>query len=341
MGKKRGLVEAEEAAAVPPHHQQQHPCDDKLKATTTSEVGEANADPPVTATQAVAEIDDLFAGLSRHKQTVAAAAAAAAAAEIKKKKKEQELKQKNSEREAREGREGQRYDPKRDDPDVRPWKRDSSGMPIYDPDSMRMMRKQQQHDDLAEEQQLQQKSGVLPRLGRIVKMTIFPSIVTALGMAVQPAHAYRDMRMSPETRIVAAILGRFIIPIGLCLYFAVNRKRMAREEATRVKAALDKEQQKKEAYLAEMKEQGFNLGSVGGSLTKEEEDMISRVEEGTQLMVTEKAAWVKLLQRAQYSRDVVDGKAQPNAEIAIMTKKELKRVVNANKTVKAAGFKSE
>ncbi|KAM3568576.1 hypothetical protein VYU27_009305 [Nannochloropsis oceanica] len=204
-----------------------------------------------------------------------------------------------------------------------------------------MMRKQQQHDDLAEEQQLQQKSGVLPRLGRIVKMTIFPSIVTALGMAVQPAHAYRDMRMSPETRIVAAILGRFIIPIGLCLYFAVNRKRMAREEATRVKAALDKEQQKKEAYLAEMKEQGFNLGSVGGSLTKEEEDMISRVEEGTQLMVTEKAAWVKLLQRAQYSRDVVDGKAQPNAEIAIMTKKELKRVVNANKTVKAAGFKSE
>lgn len=70
MGKKRGLVEAEEAAAVPPHHQQQHPCDDKvkgdtnikrqeakdagelkkkkkikklkLKATTTSEVGEAN-----------------------------------------------------------------------------------------------------------------------------------------------------------------------------------------------------------------------------------------------------------------------------------------------------------
>ncbi|KAM3568574.1 hypothetical protein VYU27_009304 [Nannochloropsis oceanica] len=166
MGKKRGLVEAEEAAAVPPHHQQQHPCDDKvkgdtnikrqeakdagelkkkkkikklkLKATTTSEVGEANADPPVTATQAVAEIDDLFAGLSRHKQTVAAAAAAAAAAEIKKKKKEQELKQKNSEREAREGREGQRYDPKRDDPDVRPWKRDSSGMPIYDPDSMRV-----------------------------------------------------------------------------------------------------------------------------------------------------------------------------------------------------------
>eukprot|EP00624_Nannochloropsis_granulata_P005456 evm.model.NODE_38713_length_15194_cov_16.561537.2 len=63
---------------------------------------------------------------------------------------------------------------------------------------------------------------------------------------------------------------------------------MAREEATRVKAALDKEQQKKEAYLAEMKEQGFNLGSVGGSLTKEEEEMIRRVEEGTQLMLTEK-----------------------------------------------------
>ena len=84
------------------------------------------------------------------------------------------------------------------------------------------------------------------------------------------------------------VLGRFIIPIGLCLYFAVNRKRMAREEATRVKAALDKEQKKKEAYLAEMKEQGYNLGSVGGSLTKEEEDMLRKVEGGAQLMLTEK-----------------------------------------------------
>jgi hypothetical protein len=63
---------------------------------------------------------------------------------------------------------------------------------------------------------------------------------------------------------------------------------MAREEATRVKAALDKEQKKKEAYLAEMKEQGYNLGSVGGSLTKEEEDMLRKVEGGAQLMLTEK-----------------------------------------------------
>lgn len=76
----------------------------------------------MTATQAVAEIDELFAGLSRHKQTVAAAAAATAAAEAKKKKKEQELKQKKAEMDAREAREGQKYDPKRDDPDVRPCK---------------------------------------------------------------------------------------------------------------------------------------------------------------------------------------------------------------------------
>jgi hypothetical protein len=68
----------------------------------------------------VAEIDDLFADLARHKQSAAAAAAAAAAGEAKKKKKEQELQQKKAEKEAREGREGQRYDPKRDDPDVRP-----------------------------------------------------------------------------------------------------------------------------------------------------------------------------------------------------------------------------
>ena len=66
--------------------------------------------------------------------------------------------------------------------------------------------------------------------------------------------------------------------------------------------------------------------------------MLGRVEAGTLLVVSEKAAWVRLLQRAQYSRDVVDGKVEPNAEIPIMTKKELKRVVAANKTVKESGF---
>ena len=35
----------------------------------------------------------------------------------------------------------------------------------------------------------------------------------------------------------------------------------------------------------------------------------------------------------------MDGKLPPNAEIAIMTKKELKRVVGANKKVKDVGFK--
>ncbi len=41
MGKKRGLVEAEEAAAVPPHQQQQHPCDNKVKVDTYSKRQEA------------------------------------------------------------------------------------------------------------------------------------------------------------------------------------------------------------------------------------------------------------------------------------------------------------
>lgn len=113
------LLSAEQYRLIVPHSTH---CIFLPLSSDLSELPFQQADPPVTATQAVAEIDDLFAGLSRHKQTVAAAAAAAAAAEIKKKKKEQELKQKNSEREAREGREGQRYDPKRDDPDVRPCK---------------------------------------------------------------------------------------------------------------------------------------------------------------------------------------------------------------------------
>jgi hypothetical protein len=120
-----------------------------------------------------------------------------------------------------------------------------------------------------------------------------------------------------------------------------------------------------------------------GSLTKEEEDMLGRVEGGEQLLASEKAAWVKLLQvnenwngqslplpsflpsflcysihhptippppppppytltqRAQYSRDVVDGKVNPNADTPILTKRELKRVVAANKAVKELGFKAE
>lgn len=63
---------------------------------------------------------------------------------------------------------------------------------------------------------------------------------------------------------------------------------MAREEARRVKAALDREEKKKEAYVAEMKEQGFNLGSVGGTLTREEEELLGRVEGGEQLLMAEK-----------------------------------------------------
>lgn len=46
-------------------------------------------------------------------------------------------------------------------------------------------------------------------------------------------------------------------------------------------------------------------------------------------------------QRAQYSRDVVDGKVNPNADTPIMTKRELKRVVAANKAVKEKGFRAD
>ena len=46
-------------------------------------------------------------------------------------------------------------------------------------------------------------------------------------------------------------------------------------------------------------------------------------------------------QRAQYSRDVVDGKVNPNPDTPIMTKRELKRVVAANKAVKEKGFRTE
>lgn len=46
-------------------------------------------------------------------------------------------------------------------------------------------------------------------------------------------------------------------------------------------------------------------------------------------------------QRAQYSRDVVDGKVNPNPDTPIMTKRELKRVVAANKAVKEKGFRAD
>lgn len=46
-------------------------------------------------------------------------------------------------------------------------------------------------------------------------------------------------------------------------------------------------------------------------------------------------------QRAQYSRDVVDGKVSPDPDTPIMTKRELKRVVAANKAVKEKGFRAD
>lgn len=78
-----------------------------------------------------------------------------------------------------------------------------------------------------------------------------------------------------------------------------------------------------------------------GTFSKDEEDMLKRVEKGEQLLSKEKGSWVKLLQRAQYSRDVVDGKVNANPDVAIMTKREIKRVSAANKQVKEMGFASE
>jgi hypothetical protein len=40
----------------------------------------------------------------------------------------------------------------------------------------------------------------------------------------------------------------------------------------------------------------------------------------------------------RYSRDVVDGKANPNPDLVIMSKAELRRVIKANKAVKQQGF---
>lgn len=45
--------------------------------------------------------------------------------------------------------------------------------------------------------------------------------------------------------------------------------------------------------------------------------MLKRVEKGTGLSVSDKAPWVNLLKRAQYSRDVVDGKVRGHSFIAI------------------------
>lgn len=46
--------------------------------------------------------------------------------------------------------------------------------------------------------------GLLSRTGRFIQCALLPSFATLLGVAVKPAHAYRDTSMSPETRIVAA-----------------------------------------------------------------------------------------------------------------------------------------
>lgn len=107
----------------------------------------------------------------------------------------------------------------------------------------------------------------------VALLPVLAAAASALLPGAKAAHAYRDLRMSPETRVVAAstylqcpdresersgagdvymvyisqqpnvsihielvtVLGRFIIPLALCLYFAVNRKRMAREEAVRAR----------------------------------------------------------------------------------------------------------
>jgi len=53
-----------------------------------------------------------------------------------------------------------------------------------------------------------------------------------------PIHTNTQPTLGRLARSHQTVLGRFIIPLGLCLYFAVNRKRMAREEAVRKLRAL-------------------------------------------------------------------------------------------------------
>jgi len=46
--------------------------------------------------------------------------------------------------------------------------------------------------------------GLRPHIARFIQCALLPSFASLLGVAVKPAHAYRDTSMSPETRIVAA-----------------------------------------------------------------------------------------------------------------------------------------
>ncbi|EWM20684.1 Protein of unknown function DUF1764, eukaryotic [Nannochloropsis gaditana] len=82
--------------------------------------------------QAGKEIDGLFNDLTQRKR-VAAASATTKKAVVKIKKADSRPPSHTVGK-----NEGRRYDPQRDDPDVRPWKRDATGMPIYDPESMRV-----------------------------------------------------------------------------------------------------------------------------------------------------------------------------------------------------------
>lgn len=66
--------------------------------------------------------------------------------------------------------------------------------------------------------------------------------------------------------------------------------------------------------------------------------LLDKVEGGEQLIFTLKKPWERLIERAKYSKAVVEGMANPRPDLPIMTKREVRRVTEANKKVQAQGF---
>ena len=139
---------------------------------------------------------------------------------------------------------------------------------------------------------------------------------------------------------LATLVGKgplFFGVYGFIYYKAVTK--LIPAEANRVRAALEDEEEEKKKYIEKLKEkEGINLGSIKGSFSSNELMLIKIVENGDRLKTSEKTGWQQLLQRAKYTKDVMDGKRKANKDIPVMNKYELKRVIKANKLVKEKGF---
>ena len=139
---------------------------------------------------------------------------------------------------------------------------------------------------------------------------------------------------------LATLVGKgplFFGVYGLVYYKAVTK--LIPAEADRVRAALEEEEEEKKKYIENLKEkEGINLGSIKGSFSSNELMLIKIVENGDRLKSSEKTGWQQLLQRAKYTKDVMDGKRKANKDIPVMNKYEVKRVIKANKLVKEKGF---